>query len=159
MTDLIADEARRRWDYDPDTGVLRWKISPVNSVKIGDVAGQIPISDGYLKVRWNGKAFSVHRIIWLIVYGEWPPDKIDHINGDRIDNRIANLRCVSVRQNSQNKQCHRDGHLAGTKRDARRRKNPWQAAVTIEGKRKHLGCFPTQQQAYEAYVRALEGTP
>jgi hypothetical protein len=153
LTKLTAEIARERWDYDPKTGVLRWKIK-LSNVKVGDVTGY-ESNGGYLQVGWDGKIYLAHRIIWLIVHGEWPPEQLDHINGDRTDNRLVNLRCVSNRQNSLNKERHRKGNLQGAYRLNRNLKSPWKAIIQIDGERKHLGYFPTEQQAHEAYLAAL----
>jgi hypothetical protein len=158
MTDLTAEEARRSWDYEPDTGLLRWKIRAGKRVMPGDVAGSLGAS-GYIVIGIKGKMYKAHRVAWLIHFGEWPDNQIDHINGIRDDNRIVNLRRVSKRQNDQNKKCHRDGHLVGTTRDKRRPTNPWRALIWIDGKQINLGAFPTQQKAHEAYVRAMGEKP
>ena len=154
----MADEARRRWDYDPDTGVLRWKIRTNSKTKIGAVAGTLH-NAGYIMTSFAGKNQLAHRLVWLIVYGEWPHGTIDHINGVKDDNRIANLRCVSLRQNQQNQKRHREGHLPGTTYLGRLSNKPWMAQAQIDGKAKYLGCFASQQEAHEAYVRATGVKP
>jgi hypothetical protein len=151
---MTADEARRRFEYDPETGTLRWKIRAARNVKVGDITGN-KTSTGYLQVRWNYKNLLVHRVVWLMVHGEWPVEEIDHINGDRTDNRIVNLRRASRRQNGQNLKRHREGRLPGTKRFKQNMKNPWEARISIGGKYKYLGLFTTEQEAHKAYLAAL----
>lgn len=158
MSIFTAEEARRRWEYDPDTGILRWKTRAARCVKPGAVAG-CRSPDGYWKITWRYKKISVHRVIWLIVYGEWPDGHVDHINGVTDDNRLVNLRCGSRRKNQQNQKCHREGHLPGTTYLGRLRNKPWQAQIQIDGQSKYLGCFATQQEAHEAYVRAMGEKP
>jgi hypothetical protein len=152
--DLTVDEARQRFDYDPETGMLRWKVRAARNVKVGDITGN-KTTGGYLQIRWNYRNLSVHRIIWLMVHGEWPSEEIDHINGDRTDNRIVNLRCVSRRENLQNLKRHRSGCLPGAKRFKKNLKAPWEARITIDGKYRYLGMFATEQEAHEAYLAAL----
>lgn len=71
---------------DPSTGLLSWMAS-------GKAAG-CRRSDGYLVVRIDRRLYLSHRLVWMCAHGEWPTDHIDHINGDRSDNRIDNLRDV-----------------------------------------------------------------
>ena len=97
MADLTQTEVKRLFHYNPDTGVLTRRIS-AGPAKAGSKAGHLD-SHGYLQVRaGNKKKYLVHRIIWLHVYGYWP-GLLDHINRDKTDNRIANLREVSMSEN------------------------------------------------------------
>lgn len=98
---LKREDALRLFNYNPDTGILTWKNPPRSSRFIyGAVVGYK--TNGYLQVKLYGMRLYVHRIAWLMVYNDWPTDVIDHINGDRSDNRIANLRVVTNTQNSWN---------------------------------------------------------
>src|SRR6185369_7852191 len=89
-------EIDRTFRYDRATGKLFWKISerPQQSWLIGREAGGAD-GHGYLAVRVFNHRLKVHRIIWLLEHGEWPNMMLDHINGDLLDNRIANLRVVN----------------------------------------------------------------
>src|SRR5208337_270858 len=69
--DLAADRAKELFDYDPETGVLTWKVAPSKSVKIGNIAGN-PRKNGYLRVQIYGCVYLVHRVIFLIMVGRWP---------------------------------------------------------------------------------------
>ncbi|EKQ5683206.1 HNH endonuclease, partial [Escherichia coli] len=96
------DELRNKLSYDDVLGVLRWKVSPSNNVKVGSVAGYIR-SDGYRMLTIDGVITYAHHVIWMINNGEIPLGyKIDHINGVRSDNRLSNLRLVTHQQNAQN---------------------------------------------------------
>lgn len=107
-----------------------------------------PNSDGYLRVKINSVAFRVHRIIWLITYGEWPEGQIDHINGVRDDNRIENLRAVSVVGNQQNQHMRVD-NTSGTT-GVRLESGAWTAKIRVRGKRLHLGRFKSLEEAAAA---------
>ncbi len=82
---------------------------------------------------------------------------IDHVNGVRTDNRLENLRVVTLRQNSQNLECHRNGKLVGAiycKRMVHLKK-PWRSIIYLDGKRFHLGYFETELEAHETYMKKL----
>ena len=146
------DQVRAVLDYEPETGRLSWKISRPNGVKAGDRAGNVHHS-GYRRVSTCGGRFSEHRLIWLHVHGEWPEHLVDHINGVKTDNRLANLRHVVKSVNCQNqKRAHRDsdtGYLG-----VHRRKNVFVAQITTGGVYQYLGRHATAEKASEVYLNA-----
>ena len=106
---MDAELARKLFDYNPETGELLWRISPPRKPSFkGQEAGCFRYQDGYLSIGVSGKVYLAHRIIWLIVYGEWPENQIDHINGCGKDNRLANLRDVSAQINSRNSKLYKN---------------------------------------------------
>jgi hypothetical protein len=110
-------------------------------------------SEGYCKVEFNGTKIGYHVIIWILSTGKDIPQglEIDHINGNKIDNRMENMRLVTTRQNGQNRKEHRDGQLVGFyKRDKK-----YQAHIYI-GKKIHLGYYETEKEAHEAYKIACK---
>lgn len=86
---LTVERLRELLDYDPETGVFRWK-EPRRKCRVGEVAGSLR-KDGYVKIQVDGRFYQAHRLAWLCVYGVWP-SAIDHIDGNRANNAIANLR-------------------------------------------------------------------
>ena len=138
--------------YNPETGLFNWKVAAARRIKVGQDAGSVN-SEGYLHIRIDGEGYKVQRLAWLHFYGVWPTGVIDHINGIKDDNRLANLRDVSRRENASNMQRHREGHLVGTCWDKRR--NMWLAGIKINGKREFLGYHLTQELASQAYQKAL----
>lgn len=92
-----------------DEGILKWKLKPSARPKLGDIAGKTDPS-GYRKVGFKYKTYLVHRIIWEMHFGNIPKDKIiDHIDGNKLNNKIENLRLVTRSQNSRNRPSYRNG--------------------------------------------------
>ena len=94
-------------DYDPETGIFKWKTANSHRIKVGDVA-RTPRSDGYIQIKLFNKPYLAHRLAWLYVNGEFPKDHMDHINGVKMDNRIVNLRAVTQAENNRNKPMRKD---------------------------------------------------
>lgn len=126
-------------------GKVFWKIKPCKNIKAGSEAGRLKYN-GYREIRYKGKLYLTHRIVWCLCKGEWPPsDKvIDHINRNRSDNRIQNLRVVSQTENMQNQNVK--GFFKNKKR--------YGSQIQIDGVRKHLGTFDTKEEAAAAYRAA-----
>jgi hypothetical protein len=80
-------------DYNPATGIFRWKASTNQRIKPGSIAGCCR-HEKYWWIRLDGRSYSAGRLAWLYVYGNWPLHQIDHINRVKTDNRIGNLRDV-----------------------------------------------------------------
>jgi hypothetical protein len=101
-------ELKQLFSYLPETGEFRWLNSIRNgAIKQGDIAGSTN-NDGYTMIKVRGRTYPAHRLAWLYVYGSQPSSGIDHINGIRIDNRIANLRLATVKQNNENTSIRKD---------------------------------------------------
>lgn len=148
-----ADELRGVLDYDPNSGEFRWRISPRYGIHPGDLAGCLCRWQGYWLVRVNNRTYGAHRLAWLHVYGDWPKQEIDHINGSRVDNRIANLRDVSTRTNQENQRVARPRNRLGLLGVDRIRAG-FRAQISVNGKKINLGTFPSAERAYAVYVEA-----
>ncbi len=137
---ITCEEARAALDYDPETGVLVWRINRKSNKVKGMPAGWLS-EKGYICLCYNNIDYLAHRIIWLIYYGQWPNKQIDHINQDRSDNRISNLRDVSALENNRNHRLHKTNTsgVMGIYWDKQKRK--WRARITVNGKKKSLGLF------------------
>ena len=145
---ISAEDVRATFQYDPDTGDLLWKDNPKKS-RNGKRAGHPHC--GYITVRWRNNKHRVHRLIWLYHNGSWPT-LIDHINGDRLDNRIENLRNVSHSENNQNISSARGGSMyVGVWRG---RRGGWVSAIRHNKKTYNLGRFDTEEDAAKAYLDA-----
>jgi hypothetical protein len=108
----------------------------------------------YVGMTIRGQSYKYHRLLWSLYHktdiaGDL---EIDHINGDKTDNRIDNLRLVTKRTNLQNTWQHRQGKLSGTYYVSSNKHRKWVARTTINKKGKYIGAFKTQQEAHEAYL-------
>ena len=136
--------------YDAATGNLIWRVQK-NNVKIGSVAGCI--HRGYCKITINKKSYMAHRLVWLWHFGVMPEQETDHINGNRADNRLENLRLATTSENQQNLRKPRFNNKSGYLGVSKIAKK-WQAQIKIDGKAHYLGLFDTPEQAHEAYLEA-----
>jgi hypothetical protein len=138
--------------YDAATGVFVWLVGG-GKTKVGAIAGSF--SDGYVSVYVLGKPYKAHRLAWLYSTGSWPASDVDHINGDRSDNRIDNLRLVSKAQNRQNVRRAADGNstnLLGVSKDSN--SSSFRSRIQVDGKSVYLGSFKSAEEAHNAYVLA-----
>jgi hypothetical protein len=141
--------------YDPGTGEFtRLRTAPGGKSNAGDKAG-ILNSRGYVRIRIDGAHHQAHRLAWLYMTGEWPKHEVDHINGIRHDNRIANLRDVPRCVNQQNQRAGKSrGPAATGLLGVSRIKTRFRAQITVLGKRLFLGRFDTPEEAHAAYLKA-----
>lgn len=166
INDVSISMLHELFAYCPISGTLTWKIRPLhhfiglsnwkaaNARCAGKAAGSLN-GQGYLTVHIGGKNILAHRVIFAMNHGYWPSLIIDHVDGDRTNNRITNLREITNRQNVENQRApsknNTSGYL-GVHFDKRRRK--FVASIKIDRKAKFLGHFLDPQKAYEAYLAA-----
>jgi hypothetical protein len=151
---ITADFIRSLLDYNPETGHLTWRRNRSGTAYAGSRAGNVNCN-GYRIIGLNGKRFQEHRICWLHFYGVLPDLDLDHINGNRSDNRIANLRPATDSQNQANKDASPRNTSCGVKGVTwHKRCAKWQASITINGKRRYLGVFASLDDAASAYMSA-----
>ena len=156
---LTQARLKQAYHYDPETGLFTRLEAPMASRAglIGMVLGSGKKPNSHrsgtrIAARIDGYNYQAHRLAWLYVHGKWPPDQIDHINGNPADNRIDNLRPANNSQNHANlgpTRLNRSG-LKGVKKHRHR----WVARITVGGREKHLGSFQTPQAASAAYIKA-----
>ena len=145
---LTAARLRDLLSYSPETGEFVWRRSAKGRpVRAGARAGS-PHSGGYLSIGIGGRNYLAHRLAWMYAHGQWPQQDIDHIDGDRRNNRIANLRDVSRAMNCQNRR-REDMGVSFHKRDKR-----WLAQIHVDSKKRHLGSFATRAEAQARYMAA-----
>lgn len=142
-------------DYDQSTGVFTRRITTSSRAVKGQVAGTVdPL--GYTYIQINGRRYLAHRLAWFYVHRSWPNEFIDHINGQRSDNRLINLREATRQQNNWNSRM-KSKNRSGVKGVHWSRKDQrWQAQMHIDGRNKFLGNFHTIEEARQAYQNAVD---
>jgi len=159
------DYLRSVLSYCPDTGALTWKKRPVDhfategtykawNSKISGKTAETPHSAGYRQINLDGKVYLAHRFIWVMVHGDLASDDVDHINGDRSDNRLSNLRRVTRTENLRNRKSSNVGknEVCGVSYAAKH--NKYRAYVGVDGKQVHLGWFDDMADAVAARQNA-----
>ena len=155
MQDISPEKLRKLVVYNPDTGHFTWKHREGSHGFNGKFAGKSAFSVmrpcGVISGCVLGKHYLAHRVAWAIYYGEWPDRDIDHINHDRSDNRITNLRLATRSQN----QCNRRPQLGFTSRykgvSRSQESRPWRAQIKVKRRAQFLGRFNTEIEAAMAY--------
>ncbi len=147
--ELTAEYLRSVLHYDQETGIFTRKVGSANQVKVGDVAGSQG-GNGYLQIMVCRRKHLAHRLAWLYMYGEWPKDQLDHINRIRTDNRVANLRDVSTKQNMQNAGKYSSNTSGHPGVSWHKRISKWVAQITHNRKLIHLGSFASLEEAIAA---------
>ena len=145
---------RDRIHYDPATGVFTWAVS-APGVTAGKPAGSVSVY-GYRVIRLARKSIRACRLAWFLSHGVWPNGEIDHINGNRLDDRLENLRVVDRAGNSQNKGGAQANNLScgllGVTWNKQHQR--WQAKLMAHKVRHHVGYFDTPEEAHAAYMAA-----
>jgi hypothetical protein len=148
---LTFERASEIVTYCPATGALTWR-----KTRPGCVAGQVvgTLTDGYLQIQIDLVFYKVHRIAWLLAYGRWPVGFIDHINRNRSDNRLENLREATPQQNARNRSPGplNPSGVPGVFWDKRRRR--WVACIGLHGRSRHLGAFKILDDAIAVRIDA-----
>lgn len=125
--------------FDYRDGELFYKKSPLPKIKVGSKAGTIN-SIGYGKVSIDGKKHSIHRVVFLMMHG-YVPAVIDHINGNRADNKIENLRACSRQENSQNAPSRKSNKSQIKNVSWHTASGKYQVDITVDTKKKYIGVF------------------
>lgn len=155
---LSVAQLREIFICDPEQGTLVWRERPgvVGNRRVaGKPAGALNTA-GYRVVTVRPQWMYVHRVVWAMAHGEWPTHRIDHVNGDRSDNRLANLREASHAENLSNRgaQVNSQSGIKGVYRETFTGR--WRASIQHEGKTYNLGRYDTPEAAQAAYRAAAE---
>lgn len=142
--------------YDPETGEFRW-AAPRPKIRVGEIAGtKIPEHNmGRIMILIDGKRYAAHRLAWLYTHGRWPKNQIDHIDLNRQNNRIVNLREATNGQNCANRRCFGKSGLKGASFSTKSGK--WHAQITHKKRCISLGFYDSAEEAHAVYVaKAIE---
>jgi hypothetical protein len=141
-------------DYNPETGEFLWKASRGRRAK-GARAGSVR-SNGYAYIWVKGGYYRAHRLAWLYVHGRFPDLEIDHVNMNKTDNRIENLRLATHSQNGANTGKKRNNKSGYKGVHYSRIRKKWRAQIEKGGNKHHLGLFYTPEEAHNAYIKAAQ---
>ena len=144
-TKIIPHSMREYLQYCPDTGEFTWVKKVYRNTIVGSVAGTIS-KNGYRYITFKGGKYLAHRLAHFFHYGVQPPPVLDHINRERTDNRIVNLRIASSSLNNHNR--------TGVKGIRRKADGGWQAYIYINKKFMNLYCGPSYEKAAKARADA-----
>lgn len=141
--------------YDPLSGEVRWKTG-VSNMMAGELAGAKHPS-GYIVITFNSRTYKLHRLIWILLFGQIPDGfYLDHINGNRTDNRLQNLRLATNAQNQQNRPAPKNNSSGYRGVCWHKQMQKWWARYTHNGVRYSVGMFDTPEAAYAAYKAAIK---
>lgn len=150
-TEKMRSEIRYILKYNPETGVFYNRVDRGARAMEGSEAGTINPRHGYRQIKFKGKMHYAHRLAWLYVTGSWPVDDIDHINGDKLDNRICNLRECTHAENQANSSMQKNNKSGFKGVHWNNPAGKWVAQIGHHGKGEHLGCFDDPSEAAKAY--------
>lgn len=149
---LTQERLKYVFSYNPETGLFTRLVAISRKSKVGEIVGTIN-KNGYTVIRLDNETNYCHRLAWLYMTGSYPTNHIDHINGNRSDNRFCNLRDVLEQINHQNiRKPHKDSKsgFIGVTKD----KKKWASYIYINGKQTRIGSFNTPEEAHAAYIEA-----
>lgn len=162
--EITQEYLKECFDYDVETGDLIWRARPRGHFKSrkayggsrqfeGRIAGKLNKWNGYRYIHISAarRSFFAHRLVWFWHFGRFPVDDLDHINRNRSDNRVENLRECTRSQNLQGRQSKRLGLSRGVRSEP---PNRWSARIWVGGKERRLGSFKSEKDAALAYARA-----
>lgn len=168
MSELDVSILKQVLAYDKETGVLTWRTRPAtlfddtgkvsaggkasrwNKRFAGKPALTYKTNYGYLTGHIMRRLYMAHRAAWAIHYGEWPDGQIDHINHNRTDNRIANMRVVSHAENAKNQKLRASNTSGVCGVSYNQKTQRWRARITADGRERTLGYFASFSEAVEA---------
>jgi hypothetical protein len=150
-TDITVERLQELTHYDPETGVFTWRVRRPR-LSFHRPVGCFDKSTGYRKMRVDGVNSLLHRFAWLYMHGSWPVGEIDHINRDKSDNRICNLRVLSKAGNAQNRPKPINNSSGQKGVYYRPSRGKWVASITVNKTKRWIGSFDSAELAGVAYA-------
>jgi hypothetical protein len=151
-TNLTVARLRDVLHYELCTGTFVWNISTGYRAVVGALAGSVS-PKGYLKIGIDKHVYYAHQLAWLYVFEQWPKLQIDHVDGNRLNNQISNLRDVSKYVNAQNQRRAQNRSKTGLL-GVSLCGDSYRTDIFINKKNKYLGLFSTPELAHAAYLEA-----
>lgn len=152
LAGLTAEYVRYALNYNSASGEFNRAVATGRNCRVGAIAGSID-HQGYRRISLLGKLRAAHQLAWLTFYGIQPSADVDHINGDRADNRIANLRLTDHSTNLENQRAARRDNKLGVL-GVRERYGKFEARIWVKGSPIYIGLFSTVDAAASAYKTA-----
>lgn len=149
---LTQEDLKKELHYDENTGIFTRAITR-GKIKAGSIAGGIHPS-GYIHIRVHAKTHAAHRLAWLYVNGEFPKFHTDHINGNKLDNRVCNLRSVTCKENAINRSIKLNNTSGVIGVSFRNDIKKWKVRISISGVDKNIGTYGSLLDAVAARMRA-----
>lgn len=147
---VYLEALRAAVSYCPFSGSFSWNIRRSPGVAAGNRCGT-RTPQGRWQIVFMGRALKAHRVAWFLHTGAWPSMEIDHINGNPMDNRIENLREVTLRKNCHNRNRHRAGATPGV--TWHRKQGKFNVRAFLWDGPFHIGCRPSEAEAIELNTR------
>ena len=153
--ELTQDKLKELLRYDPETGVFTWKAKRRGAhAGVGDSAGGVDTSTGYLRIRIYGHRNYAHRLAFLYMTGSFPSNHVDHIDGDKKNNQWNNLRAATQAENCRNMSISKRNASGITGVSWSKERSRWVAAICLNGKQTVLGRYGSLIDAVAARKRA-----
>jgi len=150
LTYEVANDLLR---YEPETGDLYWKKDVARNVKAGTIAGISRVRDLYKILTINKRQYQAHRIVWLLTHKQHPKEFVDHIDGDKTNNKLPNLREANRSLNAQNQRKPSKRNATGYLGVSFKKKG-YEASIRCNNKSIYLGRFKDPEIAHQKYLQA-----
>lgn len=147
---MTVEELRELFVWDAEKGKIWWRSLYGKREAFVSVQTQ-----GYLYGKIHGKNYLAHRVLWALEYGRWPEINLDHIDQNKKNNALSNLRETDSPQNARNKPAYKNS-TSGDTGVSRTRKGRWRSYVGVDYAQRHLGVFDTKEEAVLARRRAQQ---
>lgn len=155
MGQLDQDELKSLLFYNNTSGHFTWsKCKRGNQIRVGDRAGHISKAHGYETIKINGRNYKSHRLVFLYVDGRMPDGEVDHINQNRSDNRLENLRIVTTQDNLKNKGIMKNNSSGYNGIIWEKERDKFRVRISVNKKNVHIGRFKCLVDAVTARIKA-----